>query len=1297
MSTNKSDKQPQRLSKLLNIFKRSKGNAEIYVNKHNFQKLTPINNADLEIYSDALDFVFASSELKNIALSGAYSAGKSSIIDSYKAKNQDIKFVHISLAHFKDIDNATDSTKGASEYAVQDSLDDEETGDIGYGAEKLTANVTSLEGKILNQLIHQIKSEDIPQTHFRTKRQYYTRHAVTPSLIITVLVLALLYMFFFDGWYNYVYEFSEGWFRNVLRASTNDITRLIVGVFCTTISVVLLFKLIKLQLNRRIFNFKRFGAGNLDIEIFEDSNDSYFDKYLNEVLYLFDNSRADAIVFEDLDRYNAILVFQRLREINNLVNAQRIERDGVSYKPLRFFYLLRDDIFDSKDRTKFFDYIVPVIPVIDGSNAYDQFIRHLKIGGVFEKFTQSFLKDLSLYIDDMRLLKNIYNEFMVYHGRLNSIGLNYDKMLAMIAYKNLFPNDFSNLPLRKGFVFALFAKKDSFISSKKQALLGKQKKAEIALENAKKETLNRAEEWNIIYNDRRQKITAKYRNVHYSSHPDYDNRKKEYEELETESEERKEAIENRTGNNIPNIETEIARLKMEISRVSSNQLKNIITRENRATIFDVKTKNDVGIEEDFSGVRGSNYFDLLKYLISRGYIDETYNDYITYFYPESLSYADKVFLLSVSNQSKLEYSYNLKEPEKVANGLNIFAFDDPEVLNFDLMFYLLKNSTKRKSFLDGFFSQLQRNKNFDYVQAVMIFTKDWQINDSRLVSFINQLNASWSSFLQDSMKGARLSEACRDRFVLSTLYYTPKESLLIINKGGYLTNFISGKSDFLNIEEPDVARILSRFNTLGVSFKSIDYDKSDSALFRGVYEQSLYELTFENISLMLVRMYSLNDSEDFRHKNYTLILGNPESPLSGYITANFKDYMDVVLLCCYNKIADDEAQVLDVLNSEYLNANYKEQYIGSLVTIIDNLKNVDDIRLWKPLVEKSLIPHTEKNVLDYHISCEQQLNAELVSFINSSPKILNFASVRGNYKDEEIGAFFRSVIVCNKLNSNQYRSILVSLNRVYSSGFAIESIEEDKMLILVDASIIKMHGNALVFLRKHYPKAVLNYIKRNILKYLEIIGSLVDDEPLFDFNEMLSVLGSDVSDTHKLKLIEHTNEKISVKNKGYTDVLMAHIVGNNNYFMESDLDWLLANYNNQGPKSKTTIETLAIKETNNLFVREAKIPVEIFHNLLNGSQSGQINKAKVFALALPHFNDEQCKQYIPLVNLKGDYISIFDGKRPLIPMGEVHERILTIFKKKNWITKFEPDEKNDDHYRVIGRKSRISAILDFLD
>ena len=212
-----------------------------------------------------------------------------------------------------------------------------------------------------------------------------------------------------------------------------------------------------------------------EIEIFEESDDSYFDKYLNEVLYLFENADADVIVFEDMDRFNANKIFERLREVNTLANIQ-LQKE--SKKVLRFFYLLRDDIFVSKDRTKFFDYIIPVVPVVDSSNSYDQFISHLKRGGIFEQFNESFLQGLSLYIDDMRLLKNIYNEFVIYYNRLNITELDCNKMLAIVAYKNLFPRDFADLQLNQGFVYALFNKKDEFIKSEiteiEKAIEGKQ-------------------------------------------------------------------------------------------------------------------------------------------------------------------------------------------------------------------------------------------------------------------------------------------------------------------------------------------------------------------------------------------------------------------------------------------------------------------------------------------------------------------------------------------------------------------------------------------------------------------------------------------------------------------------------------------------------------------------------------------------------------------------------------------------------------------------------------------------------
>ena len=49
-----------------------------------FQNLTPYHNADISSYEEALDYAFFQNDIKNIAISGAYSSGKSSVIETYE-------------------------------------------------------------------------------------------------------------------------------------------------------------------------------------------------------------------------------------------------------------------------------------------------------------------------------------------------------------------------------------------------------------------------------------------------------------------------------------------------------------------------------------------------------------------------------------------------------------------------------------------------------------------------------------------------------------------------------------------------------------------------------------------------------------------------------------------------------------------------------------------------------------------------------------------------------------------------------------------------------------------------------------------------------------------------------------------------------------------------------------------------------------------------------------------------------------------------------------------------------------
>ena len=47
-----------------------------------FHKLTPSDNVDISIYTEAIDFVFTDDDIKNVAISGSYGAGKSSVLET---------------------------------------------------------------------------------------------------------------------------------------------------------------------------------------------------------------------------------------------------------------------------------------------------------------------------------------------------------------------------------------------------------------------------------------------------------------------------------------------------------------------------------------------------------------------------------------------------------------------------------------------------------------------------------------------------------------------------------------------------------------------------------------------------------------------------------------------------------------------------------------------------------------------------------------------------------------------------------------------------------------------------------------------------------------------------------------------------------------------------------------------------------------------------------------------------------------------------------------------------------------
>ncbi|WP_419091634.1 hypothetical protein, partial [Waltera sp.] len=63
--------------------------------KKKFLGLTPDRNIALGVYEEAVNFALENNEnINNVAITGVYGAGKSSMLETYENKHPDKKFLH---------------------------------------------------------------------------------------------------------------------------------------------------------------------------------------------------------------------------------------------------------------------------------------------------------------------------------------------------------------------------------------------------------------------------------------------------------------------------------------------------------------------------------------------------------------------------------------------------------------------------------------------------------------------------------------------------------------------------------------------------------------------------------------------------------------------------------------------------------------------------------------------------------------------------------------------------------------------------------------------------------------------------------------------------------------------------------------------------------------------------------------------------------------------------------------------------------------------------------------------------
>lgn len=1174
----------------------------------------PKDNIDISNYEDALDFAFSPNEkVRNIALMGTYGSGKSSIINTYASKHPEKKFLHISLARFDDnlhqnknhthiIDSKSNTPQKEEQTSLNESITSNDTLDI------ISIN-NILEGKILNQLIHQISPNKIKESNFNIKR---TRNVFVSIIHVVAIFFAIAttMIFGFDKWIKNFVDELEIIDSHFLISPT---FKFIAIIACAIILIYFLFLLI----NKRFFvkDLKKVEVKNLvGIEIFDSTTDSSFDKYLNEVIYLFENCDVDAIVFEDLDRYDITLIFEKLREINYLVNKN-------SKKDLRFFYLIKDNIFSTSDRSKFFDFIIPVVPVVDVSNASSMLSKILKDANLTNEIDKHLINDLSFYINDMRLLTNIVNEYLIYKQSFKLVedNDNLNKQFAMVIYKNLFPEDFHSLQAGFGYVYTIFKLKKSFFDKRKEWLENEINNTKNFIKENKENFLFTLDELKSLYfplNSRVTKIGAKdipmnlsrielIRQIINATEPvqylsnnmlftlDVDKALNDMENNE-EYKSRYHSLQSTADEKIKSAEEKIKLLKSELELLVTKRLKDVFTSQENEDAFWDDVDNQYENENSFTNsVLLDRNYDLIKYLIRNGYINEDYSVYSSYFYSDDLSPTDRNFVLSVHNGNSITPEYKLNNPKNVLAALNPSSFLLHSVNNFDLFECAITQS--KDELLRKWFNTLE-NQGEDGYKFVIDFWKSNRANQG-LIRFINKLSPQW---LEIWVSLGLFSEIDFFEYIFQTVEYCNIGTLNILNNNDWITKKISSDITFLKSKNSDIVKYCDELQSIGVKFKYLSGDYNQQVL-NYVYKNNMYTLDYNNIELLL-RLFNKIDYKEIQPNFLTYVFKNKDKPIASYLLDNIDTFITITVENSTKKFKDDENTIINILNDPNISITYKQKYVSLLSTKINNLARIEEPDIMPILLKHNAFKANWRNLLTYYKYIDMdkgEISEELANAMShaTNPSILKFSKLNSFLSLEVASSFRIHFIQSNFFDKAQYKSILNEIGFHYKS-FSIIGLETWQIQTLFELNIIQKNEPSYNFIKQNYKNLLLDFF---FIGDTKKSFKLIDNGDItLERAELLEILSDSRIDSQSaLILMNKIDGIITIEGKNYLDDVVERIM--QKHFNVDDLPWIFKNYNTLGPKSRKSIIEYS-KKNHTRIVNVAKtskcMPSEIYAELL---------------------------------------------------------------------------------------------------
>lgn len=970
-------------------------------------------------------------DVYNVALMGSYGSGKSSILKTFKACYPKYKYVDVSLASFSKCEPAN-----------------------GDGVDKL-------EYCILQQLFYHVRLSDIPESRFgRIERLGVLSRIVWTGSILLLSISSLCLVQ--PKWLTDNFPVVKELLNNV----NTKYLALVILLLGFTFFVSFLVRIFK-RLGLKNFGISM-SAATLEIE--DRKNTSVMNRYLDEIIYLFQKKKYVVVFFEDLDRFGTIDIFTKLRELNIILN----QSDDIKRR-IVFVYAMCDNLFASpEDRTKFFDYIIPVIPYANVSNSADLFKREFQSLEISEAcLSTGFLTDISHFVTDTRVLKNIINEFMLYHKVLDS-KLNLEHLLAIILYKNLYSEDFSLLHQGKGMLYEVFASVPNLKGKKRDRIQKRMMDIDAEIKEIHDEELNDITELKSIVianfmkflsDSDRYPVDENGHSVNVEKMYDdniismmlkgnmgfrdsYTNRNRYVRKDEIVAAlgnnfdygKRKKLIENKKSGEVDKLGKERHQLEKQLAYIEDLQLHKLVSKISDVFMYVNSYQN---LPEE-----NRNYYNVLGYLLKEGYIDEDYFYYISIFQEGRMTPQDNQFLLSVKFDEPKGYAFGLTAIETIILNLRNKDYNKAAIINFDLLQFLLKNEEQYSNQCDAFINTLWRSRNLDFVFSYIS-------NRNCVEVFVKRLAHCYVSIWSDICEDGKFT--CQDKMNFLKLLFAHAETDAIrdINERSPFSEFLNQDDDWQNaFESCDENKALKVLDTINLKIANIKVVESDFAkvLVKHICEKGMYELNLHNLKFV-----AAENGLDLNSPNisvYSVIMNSNNGQLKKLIKDNVNEFAENVIKD-QNEILISAEEIVELLKDNNVELETKIDIIYNKVFKVDDSTGIDK-DLLPPLIETDKMKANIKNVLDYYEENGGKFKRNLIDFMNNHMQELSDEIKLKTKVEAGEQEFLLAIIGESQLNLGLCYAIFdnACLRNIWESH--ISNLSDTQMFYLLKTKILSM-------------------------------------------------------------------------------------------------------------------------------------------------------------------------------------------------------------------------------------------------